>query len=175
MSKQLLTDLLNEMKSKCISDVFEVQGHTYEMQLLNGEESDWRNNHIPLKGFSLSKGMDKASISMGAINAIKRPTLAISIRKIDGESVESLFESDWTSLSTDEKSELLAESEEAQRWFTAERLSKFLAEFPGDIIEELWKNFDLLTGRRDEAKAAVKKSSGESEADSTKLSPSGEE
>ena len=177
MSNQLLTDLLNEMKSKCISDVYEVQGHTYEMRLLNGEETDWRNEHIPLKGISMSAGMNKASVSLGIINAIKRPTLAISIKKIDGEPVESLFGDDWErGLSADEKTERLEASPQAKKWFTAERLLEFMAEFPGDVSEELWKNYDILSARRVKAKEEVKKSSGEGEkTDSTQPSPSGEE
>ncbi len=171
MKNQLITDLLSEMKSKCISGTFEVQGHNYEMQLLDGGEGDWRDKYVSLNGLSLEKG----SINMALLSAVKKPTLAIGIRAIDGESVETLFESDWVALEGATKTALLAESVNAKTLFIAGRLLDFLINCPGDVIEELWSSWVKLEKRRDEAKGELKKSSGENEKkENSTDSPSGE-
>lgn len=173
MPKKLLTDLLNEMKSKCISDIFDILGHKYEMMLLNGEEADWRNKYVVLNDISV----DKPSVNMGILGSVKKPTLAIGIRSIDGETIESLYEDEWDQLNDKYKLELMSESSNAKKWFVAERFLDNIKEWPDHVIENLWSSWNDLSSRREEAKAELKKSSGESEKknqDSDQLSPSGD-
>jgi len=167
MSKQLLTDLLNEMESKCISDTFEVEGHKYEMRLLDGAETDWRNKYVTLSGISI----EKASINLSIINAVKKPTLAVGIRSIDGGLIESLFEHEWDELKDEVKISLLADGEDAKKWFIAERFLKFIQAWADDTIEDLWKEWDKITTRRKEVKEELKKSSGESEKEENSATP----
>jgi hypothetical protein len=173
MPHQILTDLLNEMESKCISDTFEIEGHFYEMQLLNSAEDDWRNKHISIDGTAMSK----ASLNIAMLSGVKRPTLAIGIRSIDGARIEELFEEEWLKLKAETRTRLLIEDSDARKWHAADCFLKNMSNWPGEARDELWDKWDELLKRRQKAKEELKKSSGESEKTdqtSTTHSPTGE-
>lgn len=180
-AKQLFSDIAKEMESRCISDIYEVQGHKYEMRLLNGEEAQWRNAHIMLEGLAV-KGDGKVGLSsanLAALTSIKLPTLAMGIRKIDSESVEEAFEEDWGSVPAKQQLEMLKENKYAKKWFIAEHFMQYLANWSDAILEDLWNNWAALEERRRQAGEELKKSSGEAlekkeKPNLTELSPSGE-
>lgn len=172
MSKQLLTDLMNEMKGRCLSETFESEGHLYEMQLLNGEETNWRNSHVTLKGISL----ENRTIGLDTISGMRNPTLAIGIRKIDGASIESMFESDWDGLDEKTKMSLISENPKARKWFMSERFLGVLSTWDDVTLEDLWGKWAELMSRRKEVQEKTKKSLGESgKKENSTPSPSGDQ
>jgi len=181
-AKQLFQDIAKEMESRCISDTFEVRGHRYEMRLLNGEEAQWRNAHIMLEGMSLKADgkLGLSSTNLAALTSIKLPTLAIGIRKMDGESIEAGFEEDWGSLSEKQRLDLFRENKYARKWFVAEQFMQYLANWPDNMLEELWEFWAMLEERRRVAGDELKKFSGEGlekeeKVNSTEPSPSGDQ
>lgn len=179
--KQLFSDIAKEMESKCISDTFLINGHNYEMRLLNGEEAQWRNAHIMLEGMSIKADgkLGLTSTNLAALTSIKLPTLAMGIRKIDGVTVEDAYAEDWGLLQEEARISLLRDNKYARKWFVAEHFMEYLANWPDTVLEDLWRNWAELERRRDAAGEAVKKFSGESSEkevnkNSTELSPSGD-
>jgi hypothetical protein len=176
-AKQIFQDIAKEMESKCLTETFEVQGHSYEMKLLNGEETNWRNAHVMLNGKFTEEGM--TSINLAALSAVKLPTLAIGIRKIDGVPVKEAFKEDWGDLDDKVKLNLLGDNKFAKKWFIAENFMQYLSSWIDDSLEELWGKWDELQKRRVEAAETLKKSSGEASTEnienSTEPSPSGDQ
>ncbi len=180
-AKQLFSDIGKEMESRCISDVYEVQGHKYEMRLLSGEETQWRNAHIMLDGMAIKADgkLGLSSANLAALTSIKLPTLAMGIRKIDGESVADAFEDNWGDIPAKQQLSLLEGNKYAKKWFIAEHFMQYLSGWLDTILEELWNKWAVLEERRRQAGEELKKSSGEAsekeeKPNSTEPSPSGE-
>lgn len=172
MSKQILTDLMNEMRGRCLSEAFESEGHTYEMQLMNGEETNWRNSHVILKGISF----ENKAIGLDTISGMRNPTLAIGIRKIDGTTIESMFESNWDDLNNEVKIAMIGDNPKARKWFIAERFLEVLSTWDDVTLEDLWGKWAELMSRRRLVQDKTKKSSGESgKKENSPLSPSGDQ
>jgi hypothetical protein len=164
--KDLARDLDGERR---IRDVFHLQKHSWEMQLLTEEESNWRNAHI------------LASNKLAMLTSFRLPTLAIAIKKIDDLPLDQFFADEWEALDAQERVDLQNMSKYAKKYFMAEHLMEFLSQRPPDVIEDLFINgYNLLQEREQEAQDALKKFSGEgSEKEESEItiepSPSGDE
>jgi hypothetical protein len=147
----ILNDLAKDLDGqKRISDTFHLQGHTWEMQLLNEEEGNWRNAHIV------------AANKLAMLSSFRLPTLAIAIRRIDGVSVEEFFSQKWDNLDAQDRVDLQNMSKYAKKYFMAEHLMEFLSQRPPDAIEDLFLNgYDVLQKREADAQDTLKKYSGE--------------
>jgi hypothetical protein len=167
--KQLLLDIGKDLNiTEGISEIFDIFGRKWKMSLLNEEESNWRMAHVV------------TSSKLSAVTSFRLPTLAIGIREIEGVSVYDFFAEDWDKLTPDSRQELLSMNPYAKKYFCAEHLMQFLSDKYPEGIAELWEHWQQLEKRRNEAIAALKKSSGESsektaEPNTTEPSPTGEE
>lgn len=147
--KSILTDLSNELQGSLLEDTFEVRGRKFTMKLLNAEENMWRNARVDI------------SSQYSALSSWKLPTLAISIRAIEGKPIEEAYKDKWDELDESTKSMLETANKFAKKYFTADFLMQELSQFPNDFIEELTACWEKLSGRSREAQDALKKSSGE--------------
>ncbi len=167
-AKQIFTDISKEMEGRCLSDTFEVYGHMYEMKLLNGEESNWRNANIIME------------TKLAALSSIKLPTLAIGIRSMDGASVEEAFKDSWKKIEEDERAKLESNNPFAKKYFLAEHFMQLLSQWGDKALDELWEKWGELSERSEKARNNLKKQSGGSSEEtkkenSTELSPSGDQ
>lgn len=166
--KKLLDDVRNDLNGDgCIEDTFEVSGHKVRMRLMNEEEQNWRNGNIIM--------MNK----MSAISSFRLPTLAIGIRSFDDMDVFEFFAEEWDRLDASVREELNKTSKYTHKYFAAEHMMEFLSQWSPEAVNKLWEKWQELESRREEAVAAVKKSSGESSEkvknpNMTEFSPFGE-
>ena len=166
----VLKDLAKDLDGSArISDVFSIKGHTWEMRLLNEEESNWRNAHI------------LAANKLAMLTSFRLPTLAIAIRKIDDIPIDHFFDDVWEEMDAQDRVEIQSMSKYAKKYFIAEHLMEFLSQRFPDAVEELFvKGYNVLQEREQEAQDTLKKSSGEgSETEKSEItiepSPSGDE
>ncbi len=168
--KKLLMDLAHELDGEEISENVEYKGFVFEMKLLKEHESNWRNQYVPM------------ATKFAAITAWKLPTLAIAIRKINNIPVFSFFEEEWKATEESRKVIELVQGKGPYtvQYFAAEHLMGYLGERFGEGLDELYKRYEALEARREQAQGAVKKSSGENlvkeeKESGTEFSPTGEE
>lgn len=149
--KMILMDLAKELDGETLEHSCMVHNHKWTMQLLNEEESNWRNGFVNM-GTKLS-----------AITSWRLPTLAIGIRAIDDIPVYQFFQDEWNAVAeTRQALELMDERGKfSQKYFSAEYLMEFLSSRFPEALEPLWEEWQKLEGRREDAQSASKKSSGE--------------
>lgn len=143
--KQVLFDLAKELDGNTIEDDFEVFGKIWTLKLLNEEESNWRNANLIVAS------------RLTALSSLRLPTLAMSIRKIDGISVYDFFANEWMELSEDDRKELENMNKYSKKYFVAEKLMEFLSQRIPDAIDLVWEKYQELEKRREESQGFLKK------------------
>jgi len=166
---RVLTDLAEELDGKELQDIFIKDQHKFLIRLLTEEELNWSIRFI-----------DPSNVAT-ATRTLRLPTLAMSIREIDGSSVENkLFDQKWLDLDEDSRRSYESKNKYAKKYFAAEHLMEWLAERPPTFVQELEDFYNALSSRRDAAQVAAKNSSGEGSEkeenpNSTDPSPTGEQ
>lgn len=153
--KSILLDVQKELGGDYLEDTFQVGGHSYLMRMYNDAEFTWIFSKVDSAALS-----NKAALAL----QIRKPTLAVVIRAIDGVSVESMFEDEWNSLDDDQKEtwiNLKISEEEAKKYFSAELFLNLISKFPSSSINKLYEEWRKLEKRQETAKEEVKNSLGE--------------
>jgi len=151
---KLLADLASEVDQGFIEDTFEVNGHSYKMRLLSDGETNWKNRYV-----------DALSSALSMLSQRKSATLAVAIRSIDGQSVESLY-APVVDVDLNEEDKKAAEKKvtdwtllgKLERQFrVAADVYDFLSARPEAFVTSLWEKFQELENRRDEVIKNLKK------------------
>lgn len=138
MQEELIAGLKKSFERGFIDDIFEVGGHAWGMQTLNGLESQWRDRYVEF------------TASAAFLSSRKVPTLAAAIKLIDGQSVLDIFGEAKTS--TEEKASAIAnmvnrrEKEfDTPEFRAAEKLRVFLENsIPSQVVDKLYEKFNGL-------------------------------
>jgi hypothetical protein len=167
--KQILLDLAKELDGDPLEHSCTVHGRKWTMRLLNEEESNWRNSFVNM-GSTLSTA-----------SSWRLPTLSMGIRAINDVPVYLFFQDEWNSTAASREALAIIEGKGrfSQKYFAAEHLMEYLSQRDPDVIKPLWKEWEILEARREEAQGNIKKSSGENSGEGTKdngteFSPSGD-
>ncbi len=144
--RKKLTDFQNEMKGLLLEDTFEVRGKMWKMKLPNEEEQTWVVSMLNM------------TTAMATYMSTRLAAISIGIREIDGVDVYNYFLEDWEGLSLEERSSLESMNQYARKYFVAEHMHAFLAEFGTEFINELWEKYQELEKRREGAQEIGKKS-----------------
>jgi hypothetical protein len=142
---------LGELFSKgFIQRDFEVSGYKFTLKTLNEKEAIWRDRYTDL------------SVNASFLSSRRVPTLAISIKAINDEKVEDLFEVEQ--IREEDKSdrdrmiESFVDSDLRRgKYAVAEKVMNFLSEAPPHIIDELWSRYqEIETESRESLNALAK-------------------
>lgn len=149
--RQILVDLANELDGRVLQDDFKIGSRTYTIRLLNEEETNWRNSHVVM------------STQLATATSIRLPTVAMSVRSIDGTSIEEIFKEEWDKVSEEKKNEYLnGTNRYSRKHFFAEFFMSWLSERFPDSITPLFEAWRELEDRRLKSQGELKNSSGES-------------
>jgi len=162
--RSILLDIENESKGFLLQEEFEIRGKKYLFKLLNDKENNWSISHM--------RADNEFTLAMSA----RVSQLAISIRAIDGYSIEDIFASDMKiSLIDDEdpeRSEKEKHNEEVRKLFfkyendkqliAAHLFREFLLKQASVIVNELHECWQKLVERQGKAQVELKNSLGES-------------
>ena len=165
--KSVLNDLVTELDGSVLSETFDVNGRKWALKLLNEEETNWRNAHVIMAN------------TLSAMSSFKLPTLAMSIQRVENSgsmvSIREIFQEEWDDLPKEDRERYEGlNNAYSQKYFAAEKFMEFLSQRFPDALDPLYEKYEFLRKRRDEAQAALKKSSGEGSQGTTDPSPPGE-
>jgi hypothetical protein len=138
MQEELIAGLKKSFERGFIDDVFEVGGHTWGMQTLNGLESQWRDRYVEF------------TASAAFLSSRKVPTLAAAIKLIDGQSVLDIFGEKKTS--PDDKTSAIMnmvnrreQDFDTPQFQAAEKLRVFLENsIPSQVVDKLYERYNEL-------------------------------
>jgi hypothetical protein len=169
--KSLLLDLAKEADGESLEDFCTVmkggKAFKFEIRLPNEEEANWTFRYM------------NPSNVVTVATSMKLPNLSISIRSINGISVDDFFMQEWEELPEFDRLEYESKNKFAQKYFAAEHMMQYLGQRTPDFVQELWEHYEALDKRRKEAQAELGNSSGEDSEkgeseNSTEASPLGE-
>lgn len=144
---QILKDLKTELSADFLEEVITVKGRTFKLKLLNDAETGWAFSQVNTRN------------EIGLAVSVRRATLAIGIREVDGSLPSALFEEALSTLSDDEidkKVEDLCEG--SWQLFYAYMMLEFLKELPSTFIDSIYEGWKSLEERRSEAQGNIKNS-----------------
>jgi hypothetical protein len=141
---KLLLDIQSQLNSKEADDIFEVDGHKYFMTTLTADEEVWADGYCNMNS------------QISAYSSMRIPRLSASIKQIDGEKVEALF--DFSDDTDKAEKEFHSSSQIRKRFWIMNQMMLMLGDMPGKFIVELWTKYSELTERRDKGWDELKKS-----------------
>lgn len=154
MSKKhkLLADLESEVDRGFIEETVEHSGHKYTLRTLNDGESNWKNQFVDIMGSAANM-----------LSSQKAPTLAISVRAVDGVSVTDMFRPDKPE---GEENKEDREWREYLSWetmrpferqiFCAKKLLEWFYLRPNEYTSGLFEHYQKLEERRREVITNIK-------------------
>jgi hypothetical protein len=135
-----LKDFFEEVKVGFLEDTFELRGHTWTIRTPTQDEESWADKYV------------QADTAMSFVSTQRIARLAVAIKSIDGNSIESMY-SVPDDMSADDR-KLLAQPERMRYWTYAQFMASLSTDVPPPVIRELWQKYEMLTERQD---AALKK------------------
>jgi len=125
----ILKDLGELFLKGFVEDEVEISGFKFKLRTLDEQESIWRDKYTDL------------SMNTSFLSSRRVPTLAISIREINGKKVKDIVD-----ISEEEKKKY-EDKEDNYKYLVAEKVKDFLLEAPPSFIDKLWSKYQELESR----------------------------
>jgi len=162
--RSILLDIENESKGFLLQEEFEIRGKKYLFKLLNDKENNWSISHM--------RADNEFTLAMSA----RVSQLAISIRAIDGYSIEDIFASEMKQVSVNDEDpdkevkekknetlrHLFFKYEDDKQLIAAHLFKDFLLKQSSIIVNEMHECWQKLVMRQGTAQTELKNLSGES-------------
>lgn len=136
-----LNDQLNGMK---LDKSITVAGTDFYMTTLTADESVWTDSHTNL------------NTEVSFLSSQRIPRIAASIKRINGVSVEELFE--FPSDMSEEDKEYHSQNQYRKNYWVMAQMLSFLSEQSDPFIMELWEHYADLIEQRNNTWDELKKS-----------------
>lgn len=143
----LLEDINKQLSGLEIDATVTVAGHKYYMTTLSADEEVWGDNYVNVES------------PAGFFTSQRIPRLAAAIKKIDGKSIENLF--DFPEEASKEDKEFHTGSQYRMRYWAMNQMLLWLGDQSPQFIQALWTEFAALNKRRNASWDELKNSSGE--------------
>lgn len=132
-----LKDFFAEVSVGFLEDTFELRGHKWTVRTPTPDEEAWADKYV------------QADTAMSFVSTQRLARLAVSIKSIDGNLLESMYDYPEDISSDDRK--LLTQPERKRYWVYAQFMASLSADVPPPVIRELWDKYEVLMKRQDEA------------------------
>ena len=132
-----LKNFFEDVKKGFLKEDVVLAGHKFTIHTLNDEEESW------------SDGFIRSTSAVSYVSSRKDPRLSCAIKAVDDIPVDQLFEPD-TSMSDSER-ERIKEPTAKLYWLRLQLMLFLSKEIPPPVTDALYKKYEELSSKRDEA------------------------
>lgn len=132
---KVLADFFKQVRNGFIEETVKVQGFEFVLATPTEDAETWADNFI------------KPNTPVAFLSSRRVPRLAVAIRSINGQLVDTMFE--YPPSVNKQERERLDSNPEIKRYWVYSQLMNQLSQLPPPVVAELYKHYADLLERRD--------------------------